>query len=149
MGIIDDDKFDYLNFDDFVFVNEKETGTVKYSCLEFIEALRMANKAWSNGAPFDTDIRIVRDAVVHTPVRIVHKENVTIGGNEMYCLWGLIEVFSVPYPIAIRFYVFREEYHNNVFTWAIEQPTNNISLAAIVELFEHHEEKNWADLLDG
>lgn len=149
MGIIDDDKFDHLDFDDFIFVDEEEIGTVKYAALNFIDALRMANKAWSNGAPFDTDIRIIKDAVVHTPVRIVHKENVVIKGNKMYCLWGLIEVNSVPYAIPIRLYCFREDYDESVFDWVIDQPTNNISLSAIVELLEYNEEKNWSDLLDG
>jgi hypothetical protein len=147
----DNDVLDLIkdaNIDDFVHTDDEKTKTICYDSITVIDALSLANYAWLSGAPFDADVRIIKDIVDSDPVRIVSKEEVVINSYNMYCVWGLVSVQSLDYPVAIRFYADAEELDSKVFQWSIDQPVNNICLPAIVEVFKHRENERWADLLD-
>lgn len=147
----DDDVLDLVknaDIDDFVHTDGENTKTICYDSLTVIDALSMANDAWSNGAPFDADVRIIKDIVESDPVRVVSKEEYLFNDIPMYCVWGLVSVHSADYPVAIRFYADKEELDSRVFEWSVDQPVNNVCLSAIVEVFKYKESKRWADLLD-
>ena len=134
--------------DDFVHTDEEKTKTVSYESLTVIDALSMANDAWNNGAPFDVDVRIVKDIIESDPARIVSKEEYSFNDTMMYCVWALVSVKSADYPVAIRFYADKEELDSKMFQWSLDHPVNSVCLTAIVEIFKYRESQRWADLLD-
>lgn len=136
------------NVEDFIHTDEDQTKTVEYKSLTVIDALDLANNAWSNGAPFDADVRVIKDIVDSDPVRIVDMHEVEINGHNMYCVWGLVTVSAVDYPVPIRFYADKNGLDSKVFNWSIERAINQVCLEAIVELFRHKENERWSNLLD-
>ena len=146
----DDDIADLVknaNIDDFVYIDKEEFRTIHYESLTVIDAISMANNAWSNGAPFDTDIRIIKDIVESDPVRIVSKEEYSFNNSLVYCVWGLVSVHSADYPVVIRFYADKADLDSKTFQWSVDQPVNSICLSAIVEIFKYREKERWSNLL--
>ena len=151
---LEEDDDDIINLvknsdiNDFVHTDEEKIKTVSYESLTIVDALSMANDAWSNGAPFDVDVRIVNDIVESDPARIVSKEEYSFNDTMMYCVWALVSVKSADYPVAVRFYADKEEFDSKAFQWSIDQPVNSICLSAIVEVFKYREKERWSNLLD-
>lgn len=141
------DMVKHSSIDDFVHTEEDVTKSVEYKSITVIDALEMANNAWTDGAPFDVDIRIIKDIVDSDPVRIVETHEIVVNDIEMYCVWGLVSVKSTDYAVPIRFYARKDALDSKVFNWSMDQPVNNICLYAIVQLFKHWENDRWSDLL--
>lgn len=136
------------NIDDFIRTEEEDKQTVEYRSITIIDALEMANDAWSNGAPFDVDYRVLKDLIESDPVRIVDMQEVVINNHKMYCVWGIVSVKSVDYDVPIRFYADKEELDSKTFSWSIDRDINHICLQAIIELLKYKETKRWSELLD-
>lgn len=143
-----DERISDYEIDDFVHTDEEHTRKIKYESVTLVDALDMANEAWENGASFDTDIRIIKDAVDSDPVRVVSKERVIVRDTNMYCVWAVVTVNSCDYPVPIRFYADAEDFDNCSFEWSMEHPVNSICLSGVVEVLKNREHSRWSELLD-
>ena len=142
------DTTEEMKFDDFIETDNEDLKTVVYESVSVVDALEIANRAWKSGAPFDTDIRIIKDIVASDPLRIVHKESVKINGVEYYRVWAMATVYNKDYGVAIRFHADREELDDVIFYWSVEQPSNKIYLAGIIIVMKQKEHQLWSGLLD-
>ena len=137
-----------MSFDDFIETDNEDLKNIVYNSVSVVDALSIANEAWKDGAPFDTDIRIIKDIVISDPLRIVQKEPVKINGKEFYCVWAMATVHGKDYGVPIRFHADKDALNDAIFEWSVEQPKNKVSLAGIVIVMKHKEQQLWSGLLE-
>lgn len=137
-----------ITFDDFIETDDEKTKNIVYTSIDVVDALEIANDAWSLGAPFDTDTRILKDIVVSDPLRIVQKDVVEIDGQQFYRVWAMATVHGKDYGVPIRFHADMEAFDAVTFEWAVDQSENRVSLQGIIMVMKQGERQRWSSLLD-
>jgi hypothetical protein len=132
-----------------MFFNENtdEVTEMKWNAVTFIDAMKMADRAWESGANFDVTKNILVNVVPSTPVKIVQQDVMKINNHDMYILWGMIEVNGVDFEVPIRFYALVEEFDRLSFEWTTQEYLQVINLADYVASIEDSEESKWGSLL--
>jgi hypothetical protein len=126
--------------------NEEDCIEIEYEAVTFIDFLKMAKNSWDIGAPFDVDMKIIKDSDRDTPVKILQRKTVEINGDDMYEVWGGVAT-SNPYLVPIRIYATLAEYHDSVFPWKVEVPAQNVNVDDLISALENEEDSKWEDLL--
>jgi len=137
------------DYEMYFTTDDSETDEMVWDTITFTDAIEMADTAWKAGAAFDVEDNILINAVTSTPVKIIQSDNVMIEDQEMYVLWGVIEVEGCDFEVPIRFYAHRKEFDTKKFKWKTFEPTRSMDLESYLEAVEENESTKWASILDG
>lgn len=135
-----------IDVDNNGFVDD-EYIEIDFESVTFIDLMKMSNNSWSDGAVFDIDLRILKDAVWDTPVKIVQRRLVDVDNHKMYEVWANVEVKSVEYPVPVRVYTHVDEYNKCMFTWKSSLPNQHIDLSSMIKSYEEYLDYKFGDLL--
>ncbi len=137
------------DYEIYFSTDNNETDEMVWDTITFTDAIKMADNAWKAGASFDVEDNILINAVTSTPVKIIQSDNVKIEDQEMYVLWGVIEVAGCDFEVPIRFYAHRKEFDEKKFKWKTFEPKRSMDLESYVEAIENEEKMKWESILDG
>lgn len=135
-----------MDMTEYYSYNEEDCIEIEYEAVAFIDFLKMAKNSWDIGAPFDIDMKIIKDAD-GSPVRILQRKTVEINGEDMYELWCGVSTHN-PYLVAVRFYSTLAEYHDSMFVWKVETPAQNVNISELINALQEHEDSKWEDFLN-
>ena len=135
-----------IDLDNHGFVDDDYI-EIEFESVTFIDMIKMANNAWCDGAIFDIDLRVLRDAVWDTPVKIVQRRLIDVGDQKMYEIWANAEMKSVQYQVPVRIYAHVEEYNACMFTWKTNLPNQHIDLPSMIKSYEDYVDYKLGDLL--
>lgn len=139
---------DGIDISDFYVENSDSENEVDFDCLTLVDAMSMADEAWSLGAGFDIDPNLLARISSTSVVRIVQFDKVKVEGHDMCILWGEVDIEGLNFEVPIRFYALESAYTEKVFKHKSFYPDRSVDLQAYIEKIEEIENSKWENVLN-